>query len=93
MVVRNTTALSAVRHLATSLKKAEYKPIGPYAGKGGARRLAREMGFMMNDFPARQHERAIRATYEELMEPLYGRRYLPRGEWVREVKTRIGRTK
>jgi hypothetical protein len=86
----NTPALSYLKKLVNAVEVNKIDT-SPYRGKEGAKRLAKDFGYGLNDFPRSQHKDAINASYTELKVPIYGTGLLTKKEWTDAVKSRISK--
>ncbi|NCB44110.1 MAG: hypothetical protein EOM59_16050 [Clostridia bacterium] len=84
----NTPALSYLRKLVNAVDVNRIDT-SPYIGKAGAKRLAKDFGNGLNDFPRSQHAGVITASYNELCVPMYGKGIISKKEWMDAVKSRI----
>ncbi|MFA5136943.1 MAG: hypothetical protein WC489_06180 [Patescibacteria group bacterium] len=61
-----------------------------YRYKAGAEKFAREYGYGLNDFPAKQRETALKYSYDLLAKTLFGPRPpLSKAEWDKAVRSQI----
>lgn len=61
-----------------------------YEGERGALRLAREIGYGLNDFPVEQHNDVLTSSYSYLCVRFYNLKPpINAKEWIREMKNQI----